>query len=89
MQWKIEILESAIKELKKLDKSVALEIINYFERKISNASDPTIHAKPLKHHLFGFWRMRIGDYRIIFRINVTEKLIQITKIGHRKDIYGK
>ncbi len=33
------------------------------------------------------WRIRVGDYRILYIISETDKLITIYRIGHRKDIY--
>lgn len=33
------------------------------------------------------WRIRVGDYRIIYLIEDTIKIVEIRKIGHRKDIY--
>lgn len=42
-------------------------------------------AKPLRHELTGHYRLRTGDYRIIFRVVAAE--IWIVRVGHRKDIY--
>jgi len=33
------------------------------------------------------WRIRVGDYRIIYEIDDKEKLIKIMKVRHRKDVY--
>jgi len=35
------------------------------------------------------WRLRVGDYRIIYLIEDDIKIIEIRKIGHRKDVYKK
>jgi mRNA interferase RelE/StbE len=34
-----------------------------------------------------FWRIRIGDYRVIYRVLDKERLVEIVNIGHRRDIY--
>jgi len=47
--------------------------------------DPIKLGKPLKYSLFGFRRLRVGDWRIIYRIN--GNTVEIVKIGNRKDIY--
>ena len=49
------------------------------------AIDPIKFGKPLKYSLFGFRRLRVGDWRIIYRIN--KDIVEIVKIGNRKDIY--
>jgi mRNA interferase RelE/StbE len=47
--------------------------------------DPEIYGKPLRQSLKGHRSLRVGDFRIIFRISGNE--IIILKIGHRKDVY--
>ena len=46
---------------------------------------PEIYGKPLQRTLKGYWRLRVGDYRVVFRI--LEKKILILGIIHRKSIY--
>ena len=46
---------------------------------------PEIYGKPLQRTLRGYWRLRVGDYRVVFRI--LEKKILILGIIHRKSIY--
>ena len=48
------------------------------------AIDPIRLGKPLKYSLFGFRRLRVGDWRIIYRIN--DDTVEIVKIGNRKDV---
>ena len=47
--------------------------------------DPIKFGKPLKYSLFGLRRLRVGDWRIIYRVTGTE--VEIVKIANRKDIY--
>ena len=49
--------------------------------------DPVGYGLPLRKSLQGFRKLRIGDYRVIYRIE-DEKVI-VLKIGHRKDVYPK
>ena len=44
-------------------------------------------SKKLQGASENLWRIRTGDYRIIYAIEDTIKIIEIRKIGHRKDIY--
>jgi mRNA interferase RelE/StbE len=47
--------------------------------------DPVKFGKPLRYSLFGLRRLRVGEWRIIYRINGNE--IEIIKIGNRRDVY--
>ena len=47
--------------------------------------DPVKIGKPLRHSLFGLRRMRVGDWRVIYRIN--GDAVEIVKIGNRKEVY--
>ena len=49
--------------------------------------DPYIIGEPLRQSLKGHRKLRVGDYRIIYRIEAND--IIILKIGHRKEVYIK
>jgi mRNA interferase RelE/StbE len=44
-------------------------------------------SKKLKVSDENMWRIRIGDYRVLYTIDDQVKIIDIRKVGHRKDIY--
>jgi len=48
---------------------------------------PQDYGEPLRKTLKGYWKLRVGDYRIVFKIR--ENIVQIIGIGHRKDIYER
>jgi len=83
--YQVVFLPTALDALSKLDKSIVKRIINrieWFSKNIENSS-----LIPLKSRLSGFYKLRIGDWRIIYEISKRAKTIFIHKIGHRKDIY--
>jgi mRNA interferase RelE/StbE len=83
--YQVVFLPNALVDLSKLDKPTAKRIINrieWFSENIENIS-PT----SLKSRLSGFYKLRIGDWRVIYEISKKAKIIYIHKIGHRKDIY--
>ena len=47
--------------------------------------EPVKLGKPLRYSLFGYRRLRIGDWRVIYKIY--GNIVRIVKIGNRKDIY--
>lgn len=51
------------------------------------AVDPVAFGKPLRYSLTGYRRLRMGDYRIIYKVEPRKKVVLIVAIKHRKDIY--
>ena len=60
-----------------------------FKRAIENRLmiEPHSYGQPLRKTLRGYWKLRVGDYRVIFKI--TESEIRILGICHREDVYEK
>ena len=81
---------SAEKKLHALDRSVAKRIAKKIEQ-YSLSPNPLTEAKSLSGALKGFYRYRVGDYRIIFSINISGEItiVTILDIAHRKDVYRK
>ena len=48
---------------------------------------PEHYALPLRRTLKGYWKLRVGDYRVIFEFD--RSLIIVLGIGHRKEIYNR
>lgn len=87
MAWKIEFDADVEKDLKKLGHTAQKKIITYIKEKIASIDDPRILGKPLSGNLSGLWRYRVGDYRIIAKIEDNHFIILIVHIGHRKNVY--
>ena len=84
--YKIVWKRSAKKELKKLDKQVILRILQAVE----NLAEDPLQAGTKK--LVGsdsIYRIRVGDYRIIYNIESSILTIEIVKVGHRGQVYRK
>ena len=81
--YKVEYLESVIKDdIPKLPKIEKKRIKQAIEECLTQ--DPVRFGKPLRYSLKGCRRMRVGYYRVIFKLET--KAILIVKIGHRKEI---
>lgn len=87
MAWKIEFKESAIKQLKKLDRPWQRLILDYLEKEVAASEDPRVKGKALVGDKKGLWRYRVGNYRIICKIQDSECIILALVIGHRKSVY--
>lgn len=76
----------AKKQLKQLDKPVQKRITKFLTE-LTELADPRSKGKMLVGDLKGFWRYRVGDYRLICRIHDEELEILVVEVGHRKEIY--
>lgn len=90
MSWRIEFEERALKELKKFDRQAALRLIDFLQHRVAELQDPrSIGAALTGSELGDFWKYRVGDYRIIARIEDHVLRILVLRLGHRKDVYKK
>jgi mRNA interferase RelE/StbE len=83
--YRIEYLASVVdKDIPELTKPVRKKIKTAIETKLS--SHPIEFGKPLRYSLKGARRLRVGDWRVIFRIEPPD-VVLVVKIGHRREIY--
>ena len=80
--------KEALRDLKKLDNSVSRVIYAWLKKNIDGCSDPRIHGKGLTANRSGQWRYRVGNYRIICRIEDDKVIVLVLTIGHRSTVYG-
>ena len=85
--WRVVLSPAAQKQLKKVSSSVEIEIIRYLETCIETSEDPRRFGKALSANLVGLWRYRIGDYRLICKIQNNELIVLVLKIAHRREVY--
>jgi mRNA interferase RelE/StbE len=82
--WKINIhrlvVDEDFKYISKHDQSVILKTIR---KKLSNA--PEQYGALLRHDLKGFRKLKISDYRVIYKIEKMEIKVFVVKVGLRKD----
>jgi mRNA interferase RelE/StbE len=83
--YQVVILPKALNDLSKLDKTVSRRIIE----KLSWLSENIESITPLS--LTGkytdLFKLRIGDWRVIYDINHDQKVVTVHKVGHRREIY--
>jgi mRNA interferase RelE/StbE len=89
LAWSVKFSQTAIKQLKKIDKKWQVKILDFLEDEIAESEDPKIRGKILTGDKKGLWRYRVGDYRIICDIHYDELIILTLTIGHRRDIYKR
>lgn len=82
--FKVEWKKSAVKELRSFDKPVIQKIIAAVDKLSENPFEEGVKKLVGSNQTY---RKRVGDYRIIFEIVFNRLIIEIIKVGHRKDIY--
>ena len=83
--YQIRILDPAAHELARLDKQIGRRIV----KRIHWLAENLDHVQPvaLRGDLAGFYRLRAGDYRVVYEILHAERVIVIHLIGHRREVY--
>ena len=88
MAWKVEFSVEADRELDKLDAQQTKRILKFLRERIAKLEDPRSLGKPLQGSRLGeFWRYRVGDYRLICKIEDDRLLVLVLRVAHRKEIY--
>ncbi|OAQ21083.1 type II toxin-antitoxin system RelE family toxin [Thermosulfurimonas dismutans] len=83
--FKIIYAKSVFKDLKKIDRKNLKKIKQGIEEL---ANFPNIsQIKHLKTHPLADYRLRIGNYRVLFNVDWKKKEIYILKVGHRREVY--
>jgi mRNA interferase RelE/StbE len=84
--WRIETTATFDKSIRKLDRAVAARIIEYLEDLLT-LDDPRQRGKGLTGNRSGYWRYRIGDYRVIAAIRDSALVILAMDASHRSTAY--
>ena len=88
MVWQIELDDVSKKQLAKLDKPVAKRIIEFLRLRLAQLENPRNLGAALQGAELGnYWKYRIGDYRVIAKINDDKLIILVLKMGNRKEVY--
>jgi len=76
----------ALKELEKLDLPAQRRIVRFLQERVLGR-DPRRLGKNLSGDKAGLWRYRVGDYRLICRINDQAETVRILRVAHRREAY--
>lgn len=86
-KWEIEWDDDALKQFSKIGGSNRAIISKYLNERVAGKEDPRSFGKALSGNLKGMWRYRVGDFRIICRIEDHRLVVLIVGLGHRKEVY--
>jgi mRNA interferase RelE/StbE len=83
--YRVEWSERAVRQLDKLDRTVARAIVRFMSERVHGSDDPRLIGKPLRGA--GLWRYRVGDYRVLCRIDDGVLTVLVVELGHRREVY--
>jgi len=83
LPYKAALTRNFLRELKKLPKNVKTRVLTAVDELIHNP----FSGVRLRGELKGKWRLRVGKYRVIYRIDQTSQLVIFLDVGLRKKIY--
>lgn len=88
MAWQIELSATAAKELEKLDPPQQKRILKFLYERLAPLDNPRSIGQALHGSKLGeFWKYRVGDYRLISKIEDARVLILVLRIGRRREVY--
>ena len=88
MAWRIEVSETAEKQLIKLDHSVAKRWRSFLRERLASLEDPRSIGQALRGSELGeFWKYRVGDWRLICQIKDAKILITVVRLSNRREVY--
>ncbi len=84
MGYEVELRPEVVAEdLVELPVNICVRMVRAVEKRL--ATEPTRYGVRLRQSLGGLWKIRVGDYRIVYEIE--EERVTVWAIRHRKDVY--
>ncbi len=85
--YELRMLESAVRDLQNLDAQIARRILARLRWLAENFD----HLRPeaLAGDLAGLFKLRVGDYRVIYEVLSEDRVLVVHMIGHRRDVYRR
>lgn len=83
--WIVAFRPEAAADLDDLPRNLQLRILRAIDERLVTAPDR--YGLPLRRMLFGLWKLRVGDYRIVYEVRGSH--VMIWGIRHRKDVYER
>lgn len=84
MSWEILFTKKAQKQINSLDKTIQLRIKKAIKERLMQ--NPQLHLEPVVGDMTGFYKFRVGDYRLICTKKDAELVVIVVEMGHRREI---
>lgn len=83
--YKVNFTPAGESSIAKLDRVIGQRILDKVKWLAQNLDDLT--PQPLKGRFSGLYKLKAGDWRVIYEIAANDKIVTVHLVGHRKDIY--
>lgn len=83
MSYTLRIRDVALEDLKELPRNLGTRILRAMESRL--ATEPHRYGSRLRRALSGLWKIRVGDYRIVYEIE--GRIVTVWAVRHRKAVY--
>jgi mRNA interferase RelE/StbE len=88
MAHQIELSAQVGRELGRLDPQQTKRILKFLHERVARLDNPRSIGQALQGSKLGeFWKHRVGDYRLICKIEDDRLLILVLRVGHRREVY--
>lgn len=88
MAYEIEFDPEAVKDLRKLDRSIQARLLGFLRQRVAPLENPRDLGEALTGATLGsYWKYRVGDWRIICDIQDRRLIVRVLRLGDRRDIY--
>jgi mRNA interferase RelE/StbE len=88
MAWRVELSADVDRELAKLDPQQRKRILKFLSERVARLDNPRSIGQALHGSRLGeFWKYRVGDYRLICKIEDDRLVVLVLRVGHRREIY--
>ncbi len=88
MAWRVELDRAAVRDLGKLDRQAARRVLAFLQGRVAPLEDPRSIGGALKGSRLGeFWKYRVGDCRIIARIEDKALRVLVVRVARRDKVY--
>ena len=87
MTWKIEFSRKALRDLDRMDAAQGDRVVRFLFERVARADDPRRLGKALKGAQRAFWRYRVGDWRVLVRLEHDRLVVLVVRIAHRREAY--
>jgi mRNA interferase RelE/StbE len=86
MAWQVIYHREVARDLAAIPANVRARIRNAIERRLM--TEPAKYGERLRKDLAGGWKLRVGDYRIVFDLAPESERVTVLLIAHRRHVYG-